>query len=148
MYRHFILGAGLWLAAPTSMASGADESLERFAADFRHAIASHDGQGLAGMFVEPAGAWFSVEGTARGLRPDRYRTFTDFVARTPRPLDERMDDMRIATDGEVGTVAFRYVFFVDGKATNHGMETWQVVRTPGGWRIASMLYSVLPGAAP
>lgn len=148
MYRHVILGAALVLAAPSSKAASAEEDLIRFAADFRHAIATHDGKGLSGMFIDPAGAWFSVEGPSRRLRPDSHRTFADFVGKSTRPLDEPMDDLRVSTDGEVGTVAFRYVFLVDGKPTNHGMETWQVVHTPGGWRIASMLYSVLPGGAP
>ena len=32
-------------------------------------------------------------------------------------------------------------FLEDGKVTNRGSETWQMVRAADGWKIAAMLYS-------
>lgn len=33
---------------------------------------------------------------------------------------------------------------IDGKAENRGSETWQLVKTVGGWRIAAINYSSDP----
>jgi hypothetical protein len=42
----------------------------------------------------------------------------------------------------VGIVYFDYRFIKDGKQTNHGVESWQVIRESDGWKISAMLYSV------
>jgi len=50
--------------------------------------------------------------------------------------------VRIDTNGTVASVWFDFDFLVDGKVTNQGSETWQLVRTDDGWKINAMLYSV------
>ncbi|WP_199098121.1 nuclear transport factor 2 family protein [Dyella sp. ASV21] len=120
---------------------------------FKRAIVAKQGDALQAMFL-PGASWFqgtaptslaairAKQPEAKAVAPGSYAQFARFVSSAPRPIEETFDNVRIDTDGIVGTVSFDYRFLVDGKATNHGMETWQVVRTAEGWKISAMLYSV------
>ncbi|ULU23182.1 nuclear transport factor 2 family protein [Dyella terrae] len=109
---------------------------------------------MRGMFL-PGGSWFQGLGetslaAVRAKKPEAWRfnsgsyeKFAKFVGTSPAAIEETFDNVRIETDGTVGTVCFDYRFIADGKQTNHGMETWQVVRESDGWKISAMLYSVI-----
>ncbi|WP_157971313.1 nuclear transport factor 2 family protein [Dyella sp. C9] len=121
---------------------------------FRQAILDKDGDAMSGMFM-PGGSWLqgldqaSLDAVrarkpeARQFSPGSYTQFAGFVGTADRKIEEVFDNVRIETDGTVGTVYFDYRFLVDGKATNHGVETWQVVHADGAWKISAMLYSVI-----
>ena len=51
--------------------------------------------------------------------------------------------MRIDGDADVATVAFDYTFLADGRATNSGKECWLLVRSGDGWKIMTLVYSVV-----
>lgn len=61
-------------------------------------------------------------------------------------LDPEHSVVRILTDGTIATVYFKYVFLIDGKPENKGSETWQLVKTGAGWKIAAITYSSDPDA--
>lgn len=73
---------------------------------------------------------------------DNFKTFCNFVGKTDKRIEEKFSNVRIDANDTVAMVYFNYVFLVDGIPTNHGDETWQLVRTEAGWKISSMLYSV------
>lgn len=121
---------------------------------FKAAIIAKDGNAMHAMFL-PGGSW--LQGTdkptlakvrakqpdAKQFAPGDYEKFAKFVGSAPKPIEETFDNVRIETDGIVGTVYFNYRFLIDGKPSNHGVETWQVVNTDDGWKISAMLYSVI-----
>lgn len=163
--RTFVTLAVALLAAPlahaaTSSAPGAAAArtdINQLVETFKAAIIAKDGAKLDTLFVPENSSWFSALDqasldTTRTKKPDakRYRAepetykgFTRFVGTTTHSIEEKFDNVRIDTDGIVGSVYFDYVFLLDGKATNHGNETWQVIRTDDGWKISAMLYSVI-----
>lgn len=67
--------------------------------------------------------------------------FLDFVGSTPSAIEENFHHVRIETDGSVASAYFIFEFLIDGKLENRGAETWQLVKTDDGWKIAAMLYS-------
>lgn len=121
---------------------------------FKAAIKAHDGEGIGKLFL-PGGSWLqgldeaswnkvkARKPKAQQFMPGDYRKFAQFVAAATKPIEETFDNLRIETDGTIGTVYFDYTFLEAGKPTNHGNETWQLVRTPEGWKISAMLYSVV-----
>lgn len=133
--------------------AAANAQIQQLVDTFQAAIIAKDGARLDSLFL-PDSAWLSVyeDDTYRLLKakhpgaskllPDSHRKFTDFVSVSPKPLEEKFSNLRIDTDGTVGTVYFEYAFFRDGKQTNDGHETWQLVNTDAGWKISAMLYSV------
>jgi hypothetical protein len=79
---------------------------------------------------------------ARKVIKSTWREFADFVQNSKKPIEERFYNVRIETNGAVGSVYFDFDFISDGKVSNRGAESWQMVRAEDGWKISSMLYSI------
>lgn len=131
----------------------ARKELSEMAATFQSLIASKDGDGLKAMFLPDGSNWWSVlddatladikkkRSDASRVVPGDFRKFADFIKTTTHSPREDFKNIRIQTDGLAGTIYFDYAFFLDGKQTNHGVETWQVVKTDQGWKISALIYS-------
>ena len=125
---------------------------------FHHAVATHDGRGVAELFLDPGSTWVTVlsdqafanarakNPSAQKVRVSSYRDFAAFVASTKSALDPRHADIRMTSDGAVASVYFHFEFNIDGKIENRGDETWQLVKTVEGWRIVALTYSSNPTA--
>ena len=137
----------------------ADETaIEEVMKQYHAAILAHDGTALAGLFLPDANLWLNVltdsaysraqakSPTAQKVRVSNYREFAKLVTSTTKSLDPEHRNLVIHTDGTIAAVYFDFVFNVDGKANNHGSETWQLVKAADGWRIASIIYSSEPPA--
>lgn len=133
--------------------AAAQAQIQQLVDTFQAAIIARDGARLNSLFL-PDSAWFSVyddetyrlvkakHPEASKVMPSTYRKFTDFVSTSPKPIEEKFSHVRIETNGALATVYFDYTFLYDGKQTNDGDETWQLVNTGNGWKISAMLYSV------
>ena len=146
------------LAGPAHAAAAAHDAdvaaIRQVVQQFQSAIVAHDGKTLGTLFVPQGGAWLSVlddatyaaakarNPAASRLESSTWQAFADMIQHSVRPVEERFYDVRIETDGTVGSVWFDFDFLVSGKVNNHGSETWQLVRTDDGWKIQAMLFSV------
>jgi hypothetical protein len=138
----------------TDARSPARAEVQQLVERFRHALLVKDGEAMRGMFL-PGGSGFRVldrtslaavrakNPEAGQFKPFSYEEFAKFLGTSPATLEETVDNVRIETDGTVGMVWFDYRFIADGKQSNHGVETWQVVRESDGWKISAMLFSVI-----
>lgn len=146
------------LAGPAHAADNARAAdvaaINQVVEQFKAAIIAHDGKTLDGLFLQGHDSWLTVADdkmwaevkprhpAARKWMADSRRKFVDFVQTSPKPIEERFYNVRIDTNGAIGSVYFDFDFLSDGKVTNHGSETWQMVRDEDGWKIAAMLYSM------
>lgn len=135
----------------------ADETaIEQVMQQYHTAILAHDGSALSGLFLPDANLRLNVltdsayagarakSPTAQKVRVSNYRDFAKLVSATPKTFDPEHSNVVIHTDGTIAAVYFDFVFNVDGKANNRGSETWELVKTADGWRIASIIYSSEP----
>jgi ketosteroid isomerase-like protein len=135
----------------------ADEAaIEQVMKQYHAAILAHDGTALSALFLPDANLWLNVltdsayaraqakSPTARKVRISSYQDFAKLVSTTPKSFDPEHSNVVIHTDGTIAAVYFDFVFNVDGKASNRGSETWQLVKAADGWRIASIIYSSEP----
>ncbi len=132
--------------------------IEHVMASFHQAVATHDGPGVAALFVPEGSTWFNVlsedaYAAARVKAPNtpkvRHSTFADFskfVSSSTAALNPQHTNVQIHTDGTIASVYFDFVFLIDGKPQNRGSETWQVVKAADGWKIAAITYSSNPPA--
>ncbi|MDG3439765.1 YybH family protein [Nitrospirillum amazonense] len=144
--------------APAAQAAGPDEAGIRQVMDaFHAAVVSHDGTGLASLFIPEGGTWLNVlteeayapvAGVKPKVREGSHRDFANFVSTTKSALDPRHDNIRIVSDGTVASVTFDFHFFIDGVETNRGLEMWQLVKDTTGWRIVAITYSSTPTPTP
>ena len=131
-------------------------AIEQVMKQYHEAVVTHNGTALSALFLPDANIWLNVltdaayaQAQAKGIKAPKirvgsYRDFVKFVSSTPKALDPEHSDLVIHTDGAIAAVYFDYVFNIDGKAENHGSETWQLVKTVDGWRIAAICYSSNP----
>jgi ketosteroid isomerase-like protein len=135
----------------------ADETaIEQLMKQYHAAILAHDGTTLSGLFLPDANLWLNVltdsayaqaqarSATAQKVCVSNYRDFAKLVSTTSKSFDPEHSNVVIHTNGTIAAVYFDFVFNVDGKANNRGSETWQLVKSADGWRIASIVYSSEP----
>lgn len=130
------------------------EEIRTVVEQFKAAIIARDGKTLGNLFLQDHDSWLSVadEGKwpkvkalhpqARKVFPSSWKKFSEFIRDADKPVEERFYNVRIDTNGAVGSVWFDFDFLIDGKVTNRGSESWQMVRAEDGWKISSMLYSM------
>lgn len=121
---------------------------------FKAAIIAHDGKTLGSLFLQDHDSWLSVADEkvwpkvkarhpkARKVMPSSWKKFAEFIQNESKPIEERFYNVRIDTNGAVASVWFDFDFLEDGKVTNRGSESWQMVRAEDGWKISSMLFSM------
>ena len=112
---------------------------------YHEAVVSHDGARVAALLVPTGSAWFNVlsdEGyahfrtqhpTAPKVRAGSAHNFATYVSTTKSNLDPERSNVKILSDGAVATVYFDFRFLADGKETNRGSESWQLVKGTDGW---------------
>ncbi len=69
------------------------------------------------------------------------RRFIESIARSRQARSEAISNVRIDTDGEVAQVWFDFAFIVGDYKSAWGKESWQLVRTGDGWKIAAVVWS-------
>jgi hypothetical protein len=157
------LTIGLLLSAPhhalaQSPADGKQE-IERIVETFRAAVVKKDTTSFMGLFLREDITWTGVYTDAsveriyarrkdpKLPRPPKYfsdspRKFIEGIASDAVALEETFSNVRIETDGDVAHVWFDYTFLVGDYKQNWGKESWQVVRTEAGWKIAAVVWSM------
>ena len=58
-----------------------------------------------------------AQSAARKVVPSTWKEFAEFMQNSPKPVEERFYNVRIDTNGAVGSVWFDFDFLVDGKVT-------------------------------
>ena len=124
---------------------------------FRTAIINRDQAAFERLFLHEQITWQPVTGdaalqrilqkvpTAKKLSIDTKRTpysFSAGIVASKNTSEETFDNVKIDTDGDLASVLFDYAFLSNGSETNHGKEAWHLLRTPDGWKIASVIWSV------
>lgn len=151
-----------------ALAQDPAESRKQIAAiveDFRLAIINKDTAGFMRLFLREDISWVasytdgSVErynasltdpSQPRGMKTigGGPRKFIESIARRKERREETFSNLRIDTDGEVAQVWFDYAMFVGDYKNNWGKESWQLVRTEDGWKIAAVVWSAEENPVP
>ena len=133
--------------------------IERLIESFRAAIVSKDEESFLRLFLKEDITWTGVitDATIERLyasrpqpqmkRPFKFfnssprKFFSSNVLKAKAQVDETVSNIRIDSDGDVGQVWFDYTFVNGGYKENWGKESWQIVRTTDGWKIAGVVWS-------
>ncbi|MDO8311049.1 MAG: nuclear transport factor 2 family protein [Sideroxyarcus sp.] len=143
-------------AASPSPGSNAEsvKQIEQIVQTFQTAIINKDAKTLGALFLAKDNSWLTVASDemyasikkkhpdARKTMAGNYKQFVDMVGASTKPMEEKFSNVRIDTNGSIGSVYFDFVFLDDGAVNNRGSEAWHLVKTDEGWKISSMIYSV------
>lgn len=64
--------------------------------------------------------------------------FLQGIAKAPGKLEEKLFDPEVRIDGNLATVWVLYEFWYDDKYSHCGIDSFQLARTEGGWKIFSI----------
>jgi len=104
------------------------------------AMSAHD-SAAARSVVIPEGR---VSGVSAGGKPTNISQ-EDFAARlgtTKQKYLERMWNPKVQVRGGIAAVWTEYDFHLDGKFHHCGIDSFSMVKTPEGWKIAGIVYTV------
>lgn len=154
--------AGVTSSPQYALAQTADSSntaqIEQVIETFRTAIVNKDEKTFLRLFLKENITWTGVITDAsiermyanrpkpEMKRPSKFfssspRQFIKFVVKDKEKIDETISNVRIDSDGDVGLVWFDYNFVRGSYKQNWGKESWQMVRTSDGWKIAAVVWS-------
>ncbi len=150
----------IWACTATAMAasSGSVAEIHGVIESFRQSIIKKDKALFVSLLAKPDIPWIGVvDGDYISRRTKDFPDYTivraplggspikfmEYIAGDPSPLEEKFQDIKIDTDGNIATVQFDYSFHADGVKTNWGKEAWQLVNTGSGWKINSVVWSVV-----
>lgn len=155
------LTIALLLSAPQpafAQDAAGKQEIEHVIETFRKAIIDKDQDTFLKLFLKEDITWSGVTTDASierlyATRPDPKlprpkksfnsspRKFIDFIVNDPARLEETFSNVRIDSDGDVAQVWFDYSFISGAHKENWGKESWQMVRTESGWKIAAVVWS-------
>lgn len=81
------------------------------------------------------------DSTAKTVFNGDYRRFYRGILRDAA-TEEKFTNIVIQSDDRVASVIFDYSFWLDGKMTNWGKESWSLVKISGKWKISSVIFSI------
>lgn len=84
-----------------------------------------------------------------GIRPEKFQEFGATIGKLKKgQLDERISFGAIHIDGPLASVWTPYRLYFDGKFIHCGVNSFQVVRTGGEWKIAHLIDTRRKDCAP
>lgn len=152
--------AVLSISSQCAIAQVADSKaeIEGVIRDFRSAIVNKDEEAFVKLFAKEdvtfAGVTtdtsiemlFANRPNPQMKRPAKLffttlRKFINSIAKAEANVDETVSNVRIENDSDVGQVWFDYVISKDSHKKLWGKESWLMVRTADGWKIAGVVSS-------
>lgn len=166
-FRQAVPGAAALLASATLYAQPAApvsnpediKAITRVTEEFQAAIIAKDAKRLSALvlnphilFTSPASDEFvkknreTMDVNDDGMDSAGYRSFAHGIANAKAALEEKFYNVKITQDGHMAWVVFDYEFLRDKKVQNYGVESWNMVKRDGKWKIFSVVWSAhFPG---
>jgi hypothetical protein len=119
-------------------AQQAEDSVKTIIEKMFTAMKNSDGQTLASCFADSA-ILQTIKSTKEGrvvVSSESISAFAGSVSKAPKAaLDERFKIELIKTDGDLASVWVPYSFYFNDKFSHCGVNSFQLVRQAGEWKI-------------
>lgn len=109
-------------------------------------MANHNPAAIAELFTKDSNLTAVVKGKDGKSRVIAFtgETFSKNFAEKRGEIKEDMYAPKVEVDGDFALVWGRYVFFVDAKISHCGVNSFNLVRTESGWKIANAASTIDP----
>lgn len=139
-------------AQPASAAPSADAAARAEVVGvvnaFFEAMKARDGEAIRKLYL-PGAVLVAGSPSKDGYRVSQQgiEAFIPAAANAPSPFVERMWAADVQVDGRTAIVWARYDFHRGSTFSHNGRDVYVLMRTDAGWKIASLVFTVEPGAA-
>lgn len=149
-----ILFAGCSVMQAQSNFGSTNPEINKLMQDFMRAISQKDSTLFYSLFYDGPVAWTGVykqQTYASQVKEnpkeliyftDNYRAFIRWIVKEKKSLEEQFYHTTLVCDDALASVNFDYSFWIDGKKSNWGKESWGLIRIDGRWKITSVLFSL------
>lgn len=137
------------LAAAGATDSGSEKAaVLAVVQQFFDAMKARDAGGIRQTFL-PGTQYALGVPTANGYAPKlkAIETLIAEVQQNPLPWLERIWDPTVLIGDRIATVWARNDFHVGPKFTHNGTDSYTLLKTDAGWKIAGLVFTIEPGAA-
>ena len=142
------LAVASWLAGRAAAQDPKTEVLNTAQGLF-DAMARRDTAALRTLMHPAAGL---VAATVVDGKPEpRVSTFGQFVeqiATIPYPPIERMWNAQVQVSGPIATIWTQYDFHRGPEFSHCGIDSFQLIKTPAGWQVFSLIYTIVRDRCP
>jgi hypothetical protein len=99
---------------------------------------------LARSILMPEGVIFSVreEDGEKNIRATTHEQIIESLASSTEKMLERMWDPKVLIHKEIAAVWTQYDFHREGKFSHCGVDAFNLIKTPEGWKISGIFYTV------
>jgi len=135
----YIIGLLIFLGGPVvAQSQTAEDSIKANIEGLFMAMNQADRAGVLACFADSAvmQTLVSTKDGAMLVKTDKVTAFGDQIGAAPKgALDERITFEVIKVDGPLATVWTPYKFYYNGTFSHCGVNSFQMLRTPKGWKI-------------
>lgn len=141
--RTILLVAVFLLLATSARAQTEEEAVLAVAQQVFDAINTHNGELIrSSMLPEAITVATSVRDGAPATFAGTAVQMAEQVASSTRKLHERMFESTVHVQEGVALIWAAYDFHVEGQFSHCGIDTFSLVKTAEGWKVASLTYTV------
>ena len=99
---------------------------------------------LAKEILVDEGSNFSIreDGESYKVRFTDYKTLIENLPKTKDKYREVISDPKILVHKNIAVLWAKYNFFIDGKFSHCGVDSFSLIKSEGKWKIASIIYTV------
>ena len=115
-------------------------SVNEFLDTFQERYSARDIKGVSRLFMDISTVMVDFEGRLTAFTIEDWLDMTENVFDRNSRISDKLTERSITVYGKIAVATCRYDF---KSATEHssGHDIFSLVRTPDGWRIASLMYS-------
>lgn len=101
------------------------------------AMREHNGEKLLAQFVE--GAKLERAQKDNSIKQTELAKFAAFISQTDKHLDEHLFNVTIKTSDNLASAWTPYAFYLDGKLSHCGVNSFQMVKQNEQWKIRYLI---------
>jgi len=101
------------------------------------AMREHNGEKLLAQFVQ--GAMLERANSEDKIENSDLSKFAETVATSKRALDEQIFNITVTQSGNLASVWTPFAFYLDGKLSHCGVNSFQLIKQQGQWKIRYLI---------
>ncbi len=108
-----------------------------------NAMKTHDSNKLLNQFTE--GAILERASQDNTVKVTDLTKFAEFVGQSSKDLDEQIFAIRIHQSGNLASVWTPFAFYLDGKLSHCGVNSFQLIKQQAQWKIRYLIDNAYQG---
>lgn len=118
-----------------------EAELKKVVHDFFQAMYKQDTAALRKFFV-PAASLFTYSYDAKGNPRAKGTSLSEFINSVSflgdSPVEERLTGWQCLIDAGIASIWTPYEFYFEGKFSHCGVDSWQMIKVQGDWKISQL----------